>query len=191
MATGSATAASRSGFPHTGYNVYPAGKRSQPGLGQRVDISGLGVRTGLLQTRAPVRRRSPPSLACWPLPPSPGAPPCPTWPPQNKRCIGCSAAIACESAASCSGWTLRRRGGLSKPWPAPFLPLARRRYLWHAPCPGQLVPAWRPRPRFSRPSSRHYGLRRFPVPVRVAAGLAAIISWFTLVQPHLRSGWLF
>jgi len=29
------------------------------------------------------------------------------------------------------------------------------------------------------------------VPVRVAADLAAIISWFTLVQPRLGSGWLF
>jgi len=57
--------------------------------------------------------------------------------------------------------------------------------------PAQLVPAWRPRPRPSRPGSWRYGRRRVPVPVRVAAGLAAVISWFTLVQPHLGSGWLF
>ncbi len=57
--------------------------------------------------------------------------------------------------------------------------------------PAQFVPAWRPRPRPSRPGSWRYGRRRVPVPVRVVAGLAAVISWFTLVQPHLGSGWLF
>ena len=51
--------------------------------------------------------------------------------------------------------------------------------------------AWRHHPRPSRPSSWRTGRRRLPMPVRIAASLAAIISWFTLVQPHLGSGWLF
>ena len=51
--------------------------------------------------------------------------------------------------------------------------------------------AGRYRPRLSRPGFRRYGRRRVPVPVRVAAGVAAIICWFTLVQPQLGSGWLF
>ncbi len=57
--------------------------------------------------------------------------------------------------------------------------------------PVRPVAIWRQRPRSSRPTSWRYGRRRIPVPVRVAAGLAAVISWFTLVQPHLGSGWLF
>jgi len=36
-----------------------------------------------------------------------------------------------------------------------------------------------------RSGSWHYGRQRVPMPVRVAAGLLAIISWFTLVQPML------
>ena len=51
--------------------------------------------------------------------------------------------------------------------------------------------AWRRHQRPSRPRAWRYGRRRFPTPVRIAAGLAAIISWFTLVQPHLGSRWLF
>ncbi len=47
------------------------------------------------------------------------------------------------------------------------------------------VTGWWHRPRPSRSSSWRYGQRRVPVPVRIAAGLAALISWFTLVQPHL------
>ncbi len=57
--------------------------------------------------------------------------------------------------------------------------------------PAQPVPDWQHRPRPSRPGPWRYGRRRISVPVRVAAGLAAIISWFTLVQPRLGSGWLF
>ena len=52
---------------------------------------------------------------------------------------------------------------------------------------GQPAAAWRHHPRPSRPSSWRTGRRRLPMPVRIAA----IISWFTLVQPHLGSGWLF
>lgn len=50
---------------------------------------------------------------------------------------------------------------------------------------------WRHRPRPSRLGSWRRGRRRTSVLVRVAAGFAAIISWFTLVQPHLGSGWQF
>jgi len=57
--------------------------------------------------------------------------------------------------------------------------------------PAQPVPAWRPHPRPARSGSWRYSRRRVPVPVRVVAGLAVVISWFTLVQPHLGSGWLF
>ena len=46
------------------------------------------------------------------------------------------------------------------------------------------VPAWRPRSRPSRSGAWRYGRRRLPVPIRIAAGLTAIISWFTLVQPY-------
>ena len=72
---------------------------------------------------------------------------------------------------------------LSTAVPAPA-PLARS-------APARHAVAWRHRPRPSRPASWRFGRRYVPVPVRVAAGLAAIISWFTLVQPHLGSGWLF
>ena len=51
--------------------------------------------------------------------------------------------------------------------------------------------AWRHHPRPSQPGSWRAGRRRLPMPVRIAAGLAAVISWFTLVQPQLGSGWLF
>lgn len=54
--------------------------------------------------------------------------------------------------------------------------------------PARPAAGWRHRPRPSRPSSWRHGRRRVPVLVRVAAGLAAIVSWFTLVQPHLGSG---
>ncbi len=57
--------------------------------------------------------------------------------------------------------------------------------------PARPVVAWRPRPRPSRPGTWHNGRRHVPVPVRVAAGIAALVSWFTLVQPHLGRGWLF
>jgi hypothetical protein len=86
-------------------------------------------------------------------------------------------------AATARGVVEAVAGSLAVSGPPPA-PLARF-------VPARPEAAWRHRPRSSRPSSRRYGLQRFPVPVRVAAGLAAIISWFTLVQPHLGSGWLF
>ena len=57
--------------------------------------------------------------------------------------------------------------------------------------PVRPVAAWRYHPRASRSASWRYGRRRISVPVRVVVGLAAVISWFTLVQPRLGSGWLF
>ena len=57
--------------------------------------------------------------------------------------------------------------------------------------PATPMAAWRRHPRLPRPTSWRTGRRRVPVSVRIAAGLAAIISWFTLVQSHLGSGWLF
>ncbi len=71
--------------------------------------------------------------ACWPRPPSPGVRLCPTWPPLNRQCIGCSVVIACGSAVSCSGWMRRRRGGLSKLSPAPCPSLPRRWHLCRVP----------------------------------------------------------
>ena len=56
--------------------------------------------------------------------------------------------------------------------------------------PARPAAAGRYRPRHSRPGFRRYGRRRVPVLIRVAAGIAAGISWFTLVQPHL-GGWPF
>ncbi len=64
---------------------------------------------------------------------------------------------------------------LSGPLPAP---LARS-------VPMQPAAGWRRRQVSSRSSSWRPGRRRVPVPVRVAAGIMAVISWFTLVQPHL------
>lgn len=86
-------------------------------------------------------------------------------------------------AATARGVVEAVAGSLPASGPPPA-PLARS-------VPAQFVPAWRPRPHPSRPGSWRYGRRRVPVPVRVVAGLAAVISWFTLVQPHLGSGWLF
>ena len=57
--------------------------------------------------------------------------------------------------------------------------------------PARPAATGRYRPRLSRPGSWRYGRRHVPVPVRVAAGVAALVSWFTLVQPHLGGGWLF
>jgi hypothetical protein len=57
--------------------------------------------------------------------------------------------------------------------------------------PARPAAAGRYRPRPSWPGFRRYGRRRVPVPIRVAAGIAAIICWFTLVQPQLGNGWLF
>ena len=57
--------------------------------------------------------------------------------------------------------------------------------------PARPAAAGRPRPHPSRPTFRRYDRRRVFVSVRVAASLLAIISWFTLVQPYIRSGWLF
>ena len=51
--------------------------------------------------------------------------------------------------------------------------------------PMQPAAGWRRRQVPPRSSSWRYGRRRIPVPVRVAAGIMAIISWFMLVQPHL------
>ena len=47
------------------------------------------------------------------------------------------------------------------------------------------------RPRSSQSGAWRYSRRRLPVLVRIAAGIAAIICWFTLVQPQLGNGWLF
>ncbi len=56
--------------------------------------------------------------------------------------------------------------------------------------PARPIPAWRHHSRTPRPW--RYGRRRgVPVPVRVAAGLAAVACWIALVQPHLGRGWLF
>ena len=57
--------------------------------------------------------------------------------------------------------------------------------------PARPVAAGRYRPRSARPGSRRYGRRRLPVPIRIAAGIAALVCWFTLVQPQLGAGWLF
>lgn len=86
-------------------------------------------------------------------------------------------------AATARGVVEAVAGSLPASGPPPA-PLARS-------VPAQLVPAWRHHARTSRPASWRYGRRRISVPVRVVAGLAAVISWFTLVQPHLGSGWPF
>ena len=72
----------------------------------------------------------------------------------------------------------------SLPLSGPPAPLARS-------VPAAPAAAWRHHPCPSRPSSWRTGRRRVPMPVRIAAGLAAIISWFTLVQPYLGGGRLF
>lgn len=71
--------------------------------------------------------------------------------------------------------------------PVPSLPLASPA----RPVPARPAAAGRYRPRPPRASFRRYGRRRVPMPVRVAAGIAAIVCWFTLVQPQLGGGWLF
>ena len=57
--------------------------------------------------------------------------------------------------------------------------------------PAQPATARRYRTRPFRSGFRLYSRRRISVPIRVAAGIAAIICWFTLVQPQFGSGWLF
>ena len=64
---------------------------------------------------------------------------------------------------------------LSGPLPAPLV-----RFMAVQPAAGRQRRQAPP-----RPGSWRHGQRRVPVPVRVAAGIMAIISWFTLVQPHL------
>ena len=86
-------------------------------------------------------------------------------------------------AATARGVVQAVAGSLPASGPPPA-PLARS-------APVRPVAAWHGHLRPSRPTSWRYGRRRISVPVRVAAGLAAVISWFTLVQPHLGSGWLF
>ncbi len=81
-------------------------------------------------------------------------------------------------AATARGVVEAVAGSLPASGPPPA-PLARS-------VPMQPAAGWRRRQAPSRPSSwRYYGRRRVPVPVRVAAGILAIISWFTLVQPYL------
>ncbi len=57
--------------------------------------------------------------------------------------------------------------------------------------PARPVTPGRYRPRPSRPGTWRPGRRPVPVPIRVAAGVAALVCWFTLAQPHLVRGWLF